>query len=597
MRERVTWGNQSGPAKTRSWYFGAALAVGLVGTLLSLARVQRTVSQIQATDDGQASHDPGSSIPPRADQVNRAGHSYGLGSLAVWAAFRLSGVLLASVIGVLSLLVGIHSSNWKNPLSVSANATVISSWTDGQALDPQIYASVQFRTRSGRIVRTIIEPNTPFTLARRQIILIRYNPAAPSQAMYNGDSGDSRYGGPIEPGLAYFGAAAWFSLAAVLFLIATFWLMGIIRAGPVDVATPVRLKTSGRMAYGDHPSRSYGLEWRFLYQSDVAGDVHILGKPAAGRWLIVRRADGQLVWPTSSAQLVLESAGLRLPVVQPGRIGSVHLLLAGYAQIVDMLSALPLVIRRPPGPETKWWRLGALRPMVKTLVTLHLRRRLAELDSALLREALLYESESHTRHILAQASGECQTFARTLPRHNLFAVLATIAATSMTIVSPFLLLPHIPLNAHAFGHYLVPVLAIALIFGVAPLHMFSQSARYKRALFNPASVSSSQQVTESSVSVNTGWDVYELERAAFTAVTVDQPVEWASRQRIRWLIGAIYLVPITIVLVYAHPVPILIILGITLISFIAVKIYGWQRHIRGLQTGARPAQVVEDTAG
>lgn len=147
MRERVTWGNQSGPAKTRFWYFGAALAVGLVGTLLSLARVQRTVSQIQATDDGQASHDPGSSIPPRADQVNRAGHSYGLGSLAVWAAFRLSGVLLASVIGVLSLLVGIHSSNWKNPLSVSANATVISSWTDGQALDPQIYASVQFRTR------------------------------------------------------------------------------------------------------------------------------------------------------------------------------------------------------------------------------------------------------------------------------------------------------------------------------------------------------------------------------------------------------------------------------------------------------------------
>ena len=591
-------GNQRGQAKTRSWYFGAALTVGLVGILLSLVRAQRPVSRVHATDNGQASHDPDSSVAPRSGQINRPGHSYGLGSLVGWAAVRLFGVLLVAGIGVWSLLVGIHSSNWVNPLSVSANATVISSWTDGQALDPQIYASVRFRTGADRIVRATIEPNTPGTLAHGQIILIRYNPAVPSQAAYDdGYYGDSRYGGPIGPGPAYFGAAAWFSLAAALLLIAALWLMGIIRAGPIDVATPMRLKISDGMAYGDHPFRSHGLEWRFLYQPDVAGEVHILGKPGAGRWLIVRLADGRLVWPTSRAQPVLASAGLRLPVVQPGRIGSVHLLLAGYAQIVDLLSALPVVIRRPPGPETKWWRLGALRPMVKTLVTLHLRRMLAELGNALLREALLHEPESHARRILAQASDECQTFARTLPRHNLFAVLATIAATSMTIVSPFLLLPHIPLNAYAVSQYLVPVLAVALIFGVIPLYMFSQSARYKRALFNPASVSSGKQATESTGSVTTGWDVYELERAAFTAVAMDQPVEWASRQRIRWLISAIYLVPITIVLVHAHPVPMLIILGITLASFITVKIYRWQRRIRGLQTGARPAQAVEDTAG
>ena len=37
----------------------------------------------------------------------------------------------------------------------------------------------------------------------------------------------------------------------------------------------------------------------------------------------------RLVWPASKAQPLLTSAALRLPLVQPGRIGSVHLLLAG----------------------------------------------------------------------------------------------------------------------------------------------------------------------------------------------------------------------------------------------------------------------------
>src|SRR5215469_14877400 len=87
-------------------------------------------------------------------------------------------------------------------------------------------------------------------------------------------------------------------------------------------------------------------------------------------------------WPASRA-----ISGLKLPVVQPGPAGSVHLLLAGYAQVVHLLALMPPVIRRPPGPETDWWVLGALRPVVKTLVTQHLRRRLAALSGALQRAA------------------------------------------------------------------------------------------------------------------------------------------------------------------------------------------------------------------
>ena len=63
-------GNQSGSAKARLWYFGVALAVGLVATLLSLARVQRSVSRAQAADDGQASQGPDSAVARRSGQVS-----------------------------------------------------------------------------------------------------------------------------------------------------------------------------------------------------------------------------------------------------------------------------------------------------------------------------------------------------------------------------------------------------------------------------------------------------------------------------------------------------------------------------------------------
>jgi len=354
-----------------------------------------------------------------------------------------------------------------------------------------------------------------------------------------------------------------------------------MRAASTDVATPVQLRTSGEIVHADQLSDSYSLEWRVLpFQPDVAGGVRILGKPAAGRWLIVRLNDGRLVWPARTAQPLLASAALRLPVVQPGRVGAVHLLLAGYAQIVDLLGALPVVIRRPPGSKTDWWVLGAPRPVVKTLVSLHLRRRLAALGSALLRAALLCndEPDSRSRRMLAEASAECRAFAGTLPRRGLLAVLATIAATSLSILSPFLLLPHIPLTGRVVSQFVLPVLAGVLIFGVAPLLMFFRAVRYKRALFNPPSAVD----LKSAENVNTDWDVYELERAAFAAVAVLEQREWESRQTILWLIGAIYLAAIAIPLGFARPLPTLIVLGASAALFAVVKAYLWQRRMHAL---------------
>ena len=303
------------------------------------------------------------------------------------------------------------------------------------------------------------------------------------------------------------------------------------------------------MVHADNLAGSYSLEWRILPgQPDISGDVRILGEPVGGRWLIVRLDDGRLVWPCSKAQPLLGSVALRLPAVQSGRVGSVRLLLSGYAQIVDLLGTLPGVIRRPPEPETGWWLLGALRPVVRALVIMHVRRRLAALDRALLRAALLRdESDSRSRRMLAEVSDECRTFAGSLPRRSVFAVLATIAATSLSILSPFLLMPHVELSGRVISQDVPLLLPVVLIIGGAiPLLMFFRSVRWKRALFDPSLPRSGRPVTRPAASVNPNWDIYELERAAFTAAAIPEPNEWESRKPIRWLVVAIYVTAIAI---------------------------------------------------
>jgi hypothetical protein len=352
------------------------------------------------------------------------------------------------------------------------------------------------------------------------------------------------------------------------------------------------------MAHVDQLPESYCLEWRLLQgQPNVAGDVHILGEPAGGRWLVVQLDDGRLIWPASKA---MASALLKLPVVQPSPVESVHLLLAGYAQIVDLLDKLPVLIRRQLGaPETQWWLIAAPRPMVKTFVSVHMRRRLTTLSSALLRAALLCDDEpdSQSRRTLSDASDECRKFAGTLPRRGMlaaFATIAVVAATSLSIISPFLLLPHILLSGRDLGQLILLILGVIfvifVIFGLPTLSIVAHSIDYKEALFKPASGNSGRSMGKSIASANTDVDVYKLERAAFAAAKLRQPSE---RGWILWLMGVIY--PVAIIIFFGYELAFngiaiggLIVFfaiagGLIALFAIIVKFYTWQRRVRARQ--------------
>ena len=168
--------------------------------------------------------------------------------------------------------------------------------------------------------------------------------------------------------------------------------------------------------------------------------------------------------------------------------------------------------------------------------------------------------------MFTEASDECRAFAETLPRRRLLhrsGGTGHHTATSLTIVSPFLLLPHVLVSWHALlavvradlhtRAYLRSGTAVDIIF---------LSVRCKQALFKTDPGNPDKPVTESIANVKRDWDVYELERAAFTAVAVPQPSEWETRQPIRWLIGAIYFAAIAILPATSSPWPTLIILGL-----------------------------------
>lgn len=580
--------NESGSRASRWRHIWVAVAVCFVAAWRSLARAQRPVSHVHTADNGRVNQRPDSAMTSRS----------GLGRLAQSTLRRTFLILLGALLGWWALAAGVHAAAVNHAVSASANATVISSWNTDPS-DYQIVAHVLFRARSGRFVWATIWPGGPNPLTPGREVPIRYDLAHPHHAFYAGPYGDI-YSPSAK--LRYIAGAILVGLAGALLLISASWLTRIMRAAVADVTTPVALTSpSLQVVRTNQLLDGYSLEWRLLAdQPDAAGDVRIIGKPAGGRWLVVRLADGRHVWPSSRAEPVLESAALRLPVVESGRVGAVHRLLASYTRIVDLLGALPLIIRRPPARGTDWvWR-GGLRPVINALVTLHLRRRLAALGSALLRAALLsdYEPDSQYRQRLADASDECRAFAKTLPRRGLLIVLvtlATIAATVMSIVSPFLVLPHIQLSGHVISQHVLQVLVGVLILGFVPMLIFFESVRCKRALFNPAAASSNRRMAKSPTSLNTDWDVYKLERAAFAALSLPEPNEWESRQPIRWLIGALYLAAVVIPLGYAYTVPTLSVLGGSAVLFALIMAWKWQRRIHAAQATPDQPEPAEDT--
>jgi hypothetical protein len=367
----------------------------------------------------------------------------------------------------------------------------------------------------------------------------------------------------------------------------------MMRAALVPLTVPVHLRTANGVVRADGADGVHVLEWHVLPgQPELTGLVGVLGGAAPGRWPVARLDTGRLVWPCSKAHPVPEMAIMQLPEMGPEPLAPVYLLLAGYAQLFDLLDALPALILRRPEEDASWWVIGALRAVVRALVTVRARRHLTALSTTLLRSSLLCgESDAWSRRSLARAAEECRTLAGSLPQRSLIAAVTTIAATALSIISPFLLLPHVDLTS-GYVAGLLPLLLPALVvcFGFLPLTIWSHSVQWKRALFNPPAPAPARAGRPTAEHKST-WDVYALERAAFAQVGLRAPGKGESPTMMRYVVAALYIVaavtPFSAGLqITESPLPtlgetnVLRLLGIGLVVFCGRKVLQWQRRVR-----------------
>ena len=527
--------------------------------------------------------------------------SPGLGRLGSWATARVLFVVIAAGLGTWSLRVAIDQSHEVNPPVVAVNATVIRVHADNS--DPEdktLSVDVRFADKAGTTEQVTIAPD-PYTfppVSRGQKIPILYDEDKPSRAVYNAPNGD--YGedeGLFEAGMwegpASLGAILWFGLAAILLLAGVWRLVGMMRAALAPLAVPVHLRTADGVVKADWADGVHALEWRVLPdQPELTGLVGILGGAAPGRWPVARLDTGRLVWPRSKAHPVPETAVQQLPEMGPEPLAPVYLLLAGYAQLFNLLDALPAIILRPPEEDARWWKIGALRAVVRALVTVRARRQLKALSTALLRSSLLCgESDARSRRSLAGAAEECRALADGLPQRSLIAAVTTITATALSIISPFLLLPHVDLTSGYLAG-LLPILLPALVvcFGFLPLTIWFHSVQWKRALFSPPARVPARAGLPSAEHKST-WDVYTLERAAFAQAGLRAPGKGESPATMRRLVTAIYIVAAVIPFTAGFQVSafpggtlrernVFPLLGIGLVVFCGRKVLQWRRRVR-----------------
>jgi hypothetical protein len=357
-------------------------------------------------------------------------------------------------------------------------------------------------------------------------------------------------GGIWTEGPDAYPVAAFMSLLAALVLASGILrLHRMIRAGRDDSRVPAWLRSSGRMVLADHVLGGPSLEWRVLrWQPRVSGDVHILGPAEPGRWLVVQLADGRPVWPRTRAQVVIGTAAPKLPdaiLRDEGPQADAHRLLAGYVQTVRLAADLPLVVRRPPGPSTTWWRLGALRPVVRTLVLLRLRRRLTVLANALVHQAMQTGGPggARTRRRLVETSQDCRALAASLPRLAWLAVAATAGTAALTILGPLVPWSELSKLIGHMNHYLdnprtLEVALACLAFAVVPLLVLSHSVSCAQALLSPAAAIPRWADAHEATWLRADWDVLKLETDAFTSAGTDRPT--GSWRWLRWVTGAVY---------------------------------------------------------
>jgi len=346
----------------------------------------------------------------------------------------------------------------------------------------------------------------------------------------------------------YTGAAVVSLFTALVLASSVFRLSRLLRAGRGDSRVPALLRTSGRRVLADHVLDGQSLEWRVLcWQPRVPRAAQILGPVGAGRWVVVQLPDGRRVWPRTRAQLVVGTAP-KLPEAvlrDEGPQADVRRLLAGYVQTVRLAADLPLVVRRPPGPSTSWWLLGAPRPVVRTLVLLQLRLRLTALANALIHHAMQTGGQEGelARSRLIEASRDCRALADSLPKLAWLAVAATIGTACLTIVGPFGSWPELGRIVSHLHRYLnspqtLEVTLAGLGFAVLPLLVLFHSVSCARALLSPATAIPRWAEAHEATWLRADWDVHQLERDAFASAGALRPPE--SWRWLRWIVGAVY---------------------------------------------------------
>ena len=448
----------------------------------------------------------------------------------------------------------------------------------------QLRVTVVFTPRGRRVpVMATIEPSNLGSVDRGQPLPVRYDPAHPGVAVYNGPGGDAvlSHAGvdaTTQSGIRLNYAFAVFLLAAAVI----FFLMGVRRwfqvvhvaAQPGETEMHAmdgitrRVRFEGAIAGPD-------LEWRVLSgQPDVAGTVFVRGPVGSGRWHVVRLPDKRLIWPATRAQPVIGTGTPHVPNASASGLGVIDAnqrLLAAYAQVISQVDALPFLTRRSPGQreDSSWWWFGAPRPAVRSLVAAHVRRRLRMLAGALTRAAVLtkFDDNGPSRRTLNETSQECRALADTLPRRAWPAAVVTLIATVLTIYTAFFATPHINVSGTSVNLIAGSLFYIALILGATPVLVFSRSVQCKRALFSPSTLNQ-KPLGSAPTAPNEEWDIYRFEREAFLQAHVSEPCEWEGQ---RW---AHYLIPITYYgLVMAIPLLITRGLGSTIIVLGGLLLY------------------------
>ena len=546
--------------------------------------------------------------PPRVPAADVAGQGrpqrlirWGLGRALWFIAFLGAGLFLWTVTS--------SADSAFRSLTRVTTARVAGSYQvqtgSGTNQQQQLQVVVVFATRpGGRTVQATIDPQNLTSVRDGQRLPIRYDPADPARAAYNGPGGDA-YLSSSDAGYVV-AAFLFLPLAAALGVSGALRFSRVARAGSAEAETEAfateTIIKSGRSSPATRVRVQYSnsapdLEWWVLKrQPAFSGRVFIRGEPGRGHWLVVRLADGRLVWPATRAQPVI-GTGLRLPAVDSGGTGpagAARRLLAAYVLVFRQVDTLPLfTMRRPRQPESSWWwPYGAPRPVIRWLVAAHQRRRLHALGSALTQTAMLSGTDDgggEQRRALSERGRECQALAVTLPRRAWLAIIVPAVGIGLSVYATFFPAPkvhRIKLSVKNLEHFVNLGRFVTLILVLGLLYVlisaFFMAIDCKRGLFSSRSTTSGRTLAASRAGPE--WDVYSYEREAFEAVGATQPREWETWP---WLVRLI-----TIVYTVAIGGPILVAIGPTGTLFVILSLLvlvaavRWGRLlVRGLVNG------------